>query len=215
MKQLKGTGSAEKMIRVIMDHGVQDTRVLSALRAVPREKFMPADTREYAHADKAMPIGHGQTISQPYIVALMTQRLDVLPDHRVLELGTGTGYQTAVLAQLAKEVYTIERVKPLLDDAFERLLDLGVRNVHYKFGDGTLGWPEQGPFDRIMITAGAPDLPRKLLMTNLRDGGLAVLPIGTDDQKLVEVRRTGNDLRVTDICAVKFVKLIGQEGWKD
>ena len=215
MKQLKGTGSAEKMIRVIMDHGVQDTRVLAALRAVPREKFMPPDTREYAHADKAMPIGHGQTISQPYIVALMTQRLDVLPDHRVLELGTGTGYQTAVLAQLAREVYTIERVKPLLDDAFERLLDLGVRNVHYKFGDGTLGWPEQGPFDRIMITAGAPDLPRKLLLSNLRDGGLAVLPMGSDDQKLVEVRRSGNDLRATEICSVKFVKLIGQEGWTD
>jgi protein-L-isoaspartate(D-aspartate) O-methyltransferase len=215
MKQLKGSGSAEKMIRVIMDHGVQDTRVLSALRAVPRDRFMPADTREYAHADKAVPIGHGQTISQPYIVALMTQRLDVQAHHRVLELGTGTGYQTAVLAHLAQEVFTIERVKPLLDEAFERLMDLNIRNAHFKFGDGTLGWTEHAPYDRIMITADAPDLPKNLLLSNLKDGGLAVLPMGMDDQKLVEVRRVGTELRVRDICAVKFVKLIGQEGWKD
>ena len=148
------------------------------------------------------------------MVALMTERLDVHADHRVLEIGTGSGYQTAVLAKLAGEVWSVERVKPLLDEAFERLLDMGNRNVHFRYADGTLGWPEAAPFDRILIAAGAPKLPAELLLNQLADGGVAVLPIGPhDEQMLIEVRRKGNDLETTDVCPCRFVKLIGKEGW--
>jgi protein-L-isoaspartate(D-aspartate) O-methyltransferase len=207
----------ERMIQQqVVDRGIRDERVLNALRSVPREKFFPQQNQAEAYADRAGPIGHGQTISQPYMVALMTQRLNPQPAHKVLELGTGSGYQTAVLARLAGEVYTVERVKPLLDEAFERLMSLGVRNVHYRHGDGTLGWPGQAPFDRIIITAGAPELPRQLLLSQLADDGVAVLPFGPDDeQMLVEVRKDQNGtLKTTDICPCRFVKLIGAEGWE-
>jgi protein-L-isoaspartate(D-aspartate) O-methyltransferase len=198
----------------VIERGIRDERVVGAMRSVPREKFFLRESRREAYADRATPIGHGQTISQPYMVALMTQRLDVHPEHKVLELGTGSGYQTAILAKLAGQIYSIERVKPLLDAAFERLLDLGVRNVHFRHGDGTLGWPEAAPFDRILITAGAPQPPRELLLGQLSDGGIAILPIGPDDdQMLVEVRRQGNEIKTTDICPCRFVKLIGKEGW--
>jgi len=217
MQQVKEMSSLERMIQQqVIDRGIRDERVLSALRAVPRDKFFPDDSRQAAYADRAAPIGHGQMISQPYMVALMTHRLDVQPKHKVLELGTGSGYQTAVLAHLAGHVYTIERVKPLLDEAFERVLSLGFRNVHFRHGDGTVGWPQAAPFDRILITAGAPELPRSLLLTNLVDGGLAVLPVGPhDEQMLVEVRRRGNELQSTDVCPCRFVKLVGREGWKE
>lgn len=200
----------------VIDRGIEDAKVIEALRRVPREPFFPKEDRNSAYADRASPIGHGQTISQPYIVALMTSRLAVEPHHRVLEIGTGSGYQAAVLGQLAQEVYSIERVKPLLDAAFERILDLGVRNVHFRLGDGTLGWAEAGPFDRIIITAGAPELPRQLLLSQLKDGGLAVLPAGPlDKQQLLLVRRVGNELRMEEIVPCRFVKLIGAEGWSE
>lgn len=199
----------------LVDKGIRDGRVLEAMRSIPRELFFPALDRRDAYADRAAPIGHGQTISQPYMVALMTERLDVQPNHRVLEIGTGSGYQTAILARLAGEVYTVERVKPLLDAAFDRLLGMGIRNVHYRFGDGTTGWPEAAPFDRILITAGAPAVPRKLLLGQLKEGGIAVLPVGPhEEQMLVEIRRQGDQLRLTDVCSCVFVKLIGQEGWE-
>ena len=199
----------------VVERGIRDDRVIGALRSVPRERFFPEESRDEAYADRAAPIGHGQMISQPYMVALMTARLDLRADHKVLELGTGSGYQTAILAKLAGEVYSIERVKPLLDEAFERLMELGLRNVHFRHGDGTLGWPQQAPFDRILITAGAPEVPRELLLNQLSDGGLAVVPIGPEDeQMLVEVRRAGSDLKATDICPCRFVKLIGKEGWQ-
>lgn len=200
----------------VIDRGIRDPRVLDAMRGIPRERFFPGESKSDAYADRTAPIGHGQTISTPHIVALMTSRLDVRPEHKVLELGTGSGYQTAVLAKLAGQVYSIERVKPLLDIAWERLMDLGLRNVHFRHGDGTLGWPEQAPFDRMLIAAGAPQLPRELLLSQLKDGGLAVLPFGPDDdQMLVEVRRAGDELNVTDICPCRFVKLIGKEGWDE
>jgi protein-L-isoaspartate(D-aspartate) O-methyltransferase len=216
VKQLTGLSPLERMIQQqVIERGIRDERVINALRSVPRERFFPLDSRQEAYADRTAPIGHGQTISTPHIVALMSHRLDVKPEHKVLELGTGSGYQTGVLARLAGEVYTVERVKPLLDEAFERLMDLGIRNVHYRHADGTLGWPEQAPFDRILITAGAPAVPRAMLLGQLKDGGLAVLPAGPeDDQMLVEVRRQGFDLNVADICPCRFVKLIGKEGWK-
>jgi protein-L-isoaspartate(D-aspartate) O-methyltransferase len=199
----------------VVERGIADERVLAALRAVPRERFFPEESRKHAYADRAASIGYGQTISQPYMVALMSQRLDPQPAHRVLEVGTGSGYQTAVLAKLAGEVYSVERVKPLLDEAFERLMDLGIRNVHFRYGDGTLGWPEAAPFDRILIAAGAPAAPRDLLMAQLADGGVAVLPVGPhEEQMLVEVRRKGDDLQITDVCPCRFVKLIGKEGWE-
>lgn len=213
---LKEQSGMEKMIRQVVDRGIRDERVLSALRAVPREQFLPAPNRKDAYADRSTSIGHGQTISQPYIVALMTQRLDIQPHHRVLELGTGSGYQAAVLAQLAGEVYTVERLKPLLDEAFERLMGLGIRNVHYHYGDGTLGWPEVAPFDRILITAGAPQMPAELLKKQLKPDGLAVAPIGPrDEQMLVLARRNGDTIKTTDICPCRFVKLIGKEGWPE
>lgn len=200
----------------VVQRGIRDERVLNAMRSVPRELFFLRESRGEAYADRAAPIGHGQMISQPYMVALMTWRLNVQPEHKVLELGTGSGYQTAVLARLAAQVYSVERVKPLLDAAFERVLDLGMRNVHFRHGDGTVGWPEAAPFDRILITAGAPEVPREFLLGQLKEGGLAVLPVGPEDeQMLVEVRREANDLKVSEICPCRFVKLIGQEGWKD
>jgi len=200
----------------IIERGIRDERVISALRAVPRDKFFLADSKEAAWSDRAAPIGHGQTISQPYMVALMTARLQLSPEHKVLEIGTGSGYQTAILAKLAGEIYSVERVKPLLDEAFERLLSLGIRNVHFRFGDGTKGWPEAAPFDRILIAAGAPTVPEALLKTQLADGGIAVLPVGPDDeQMLVEVQRVGDKLLRSDICGCRFVKLIGQEGWAE
>jgi protein-L-isoaspartate(D-aspartate) O-methyltransferase len=183
---------------------------------LPRERFFADESRDRAYVDAATPIGHGQTISQPYMVALMTQRLDVRPGDKVLEIGTGSGYQTAVLAKLAGEVYSVERVKPLLDEAWERLMDMGLRNVHFRHGDGTLGWPQAAPFDRILITAGAPRLPRDLLLGQLKDGGIAVLPVGPiDEQTLVQVTRKGNDLQSTEVCQCRFVKLIGKGGWED
>jgi protein-L-isoaspartate(D-aspartate) O-methyltransferase len=206
----------ERMIQQqVVDRGIRDERVLAALRAVPRAQFFQEDHRREAYADRSAAIGHGQTISQPYMVALMTQRLELQPHHRVLEVGTGSGYQTAILAKLAGEVWSIERVKPLLDEAFERLLTMNIRNVHFRFGDGTLGWPQAAPFDRILIAAGAPRIPEKLLREQLVDGGLAVLPHGpADEQMLVAVRKEGTGLHTTEVCPCRFVKLIGKEGWE-
>jgi protein-L-isoaspartate(D-aspartate) O-methyltransferase len=216
MQKVGELSPLERMIQQqVVERGIRDERVLEALRTVPRELFFEEESRHAAFADRAAPIGHGQMISQPYMVALMTQRLDLRPEHRVLELGTGSGYQCAILCRLAGDVYTVERVKPLLDVAFERVLGLGYRNVHFRHGDGTLGWPEAAPFDRIIVTAGAPELPRKLLSSQLKEGGVAVLPVGPqDDQMLVEVRREGRELNVIDVCPCRFVKLVGQEGWK-
>lgn len=207
----------EQMIQQqVVERGLRDARVLGAMRQVPRDRFFPADRRDRAFADRPADIGHGQTISQPYIVALMTHRLALTGGERVLEVGTGSGYQTAILSKLAGEVYTVERVKPLLDRAWEQLMELGVRNVHFRHGDGTLGWPGAGPFDRILITAGAPMMPETLLREQLADGGVAVLPVGpTEQQVLVEVRRRGDELLTTDVCGCRFVKLIGQAGWDE
>jgi protein-L-isoaspartate(D-aspartate) O-methyltransferase len=212
----------DQMIQTqVIDRGIRDPRVIEALRAVPREKFFPAEHRDEAFADRAAPIGHGQTISQPYMVALMTQRLSVGPTDRVLEIGTGSGYQTAILAKLAAKVYTIERVKPLLDEAWERLMEMGIRNVHFHFGDGTQGWPARPgeplePFDRILIAAGAPSIPRQMLLSQLKDGGIAVLPVGPhNEQMLVAVIRDGEALVTDEITPVRFVRLVGREGWPD
>lgn len=201
--------------RQVIDRGISDPRVVAAMRAVPRDQFFPPDDREDAYLGQAAPIGFGQTISEPYIVALMTQALQLEPSHMVLELGTGSGYHTAVLAQLAREVYSVERIKPLLDDAFHRLGEMNIRNVHFRCGDGTLGWADKAPFDRIMAAAGAPEIPRALLLAQLKDGGIAVLPHGPmERQMLVSITRHGEQLQITNLCPCRFVKLIGAEGWQ-
>jgi protein-L-isoaspartate(D-aspartate) O-methyltransferase len=214
MSRLTEKDARERMIRSqIIERGISDERVLEAIRLVPRERFF-SDASEQPFADRAAPIGFGQTISQPYMVALMSEKLELTGNERVLEIGTGSGYQTAILAKLAAEVYTIERIKPLLDLAFERLMDLNCRNVKFKLGDGTLGWPPAGPFDRILITASAPAIPQTLLSTQLKDGGLAILPVGSQqEQMLTAVWRRGEELEPRDISMCRFVPLIGAEGW--
>jgi len=217
MNHIGELSDQERMIQQqIIERGIRDERVIAALRAVPRDRFFTSTLRAEAFADRAAPIGHGQTISQPYIVALMTQRLNIEPVHRVLEIGTGSGYQTAILARLAADVFTIERIKPLLDAAWERLMGMGIRNAHFRHGDGTAGWPTAAPFDRLVVTASAPELPELLLRTHLVDGGIAVLPIGRgENQMLIEVRRIGDTLETADVCPCRFVRLIGQEGWPE
>jgi protein-L-isoaspartate(D-aspartate) O-methyltransferase len=217
MNDVQTDTPTEQMIREqLVDRGIRDPRVIDAMRSIPRDRFVPTEQRENAHTGRAMAIGHGQTISEAYIVALMTQALELEPDHRVLDVGTGSGYQAAVLSRMVRDVYSVERVKPLLDEAFERLLDLGLRNVHFRWGDGTAGWPECAPFDRILIAAAAPQVPHRLLLAQLVDGGLAVLPAGPgQQQQLLRVRRRGNKLDTRELCLCRFVPLIGREGWPE
>lgn len=197
----------------IVARGIRDMRVIEAMKWVPRERFFPQDIVSHAYDDAAAPIGHGQTISQPYIVALMSETLRVQPHHKVLEIGTGSGYQAAVLAKLAQEVYTVDRIKPLLDEAFERLSELHIRNVHFRFGDGSIGWREHAPFDRIIVTAAAPQLPQ-MLLDQLADGGICVAPVGErSSQDLVACTRRGNDFEIHRFCGVRFVPLLGEGGW--
>jgi protein-L-isoaspartate(D-aspartate) O-methyltransferase len=217
MSKLKDGSRLETMVQQqVIERGIHDERVIAALRSVPRDRFFPPGSKDEAFADRAAPIGHGQSISQPYIVALMTHLLDIHSTDTILELGTGSGYQTAILARLAHEIFTIERIKPLLDDAWEKLMEMGVRNVHFRHGDGTAGWPEAAPFDRILIGAGAPTVPVRLLRDQLKDGGIAVLPVGPHDQQmLVQIRKHGDRLVSKNICPCRFVKLIGELGWDD
>jgi protein-L-isoaspartate(D-aspartate) O-methyltransferase len=197
--------------------GVRDPAVLAAMRAVPREKFVPASLAAEAYEDQPLPIGEGQTISQPYIVGLMTQALGLTSRDRVLEIGTGSGYAAAVLAEIAAEVYTIERVASLAESARRRLADLGYATVHVRCGDGTLGWLEHAPYDAIVVTASGPEIPKPLL-EQLAVGGRLVMPVGTTvfGQRLVRVvRRAVDDWAHDDLGEVAFVPLIGAQGWPD
>jgi protein-L-isoaspartate(D-aspartate) O-methyltransferase len=190
-------------------------RVLEAMGTVPREKFMRPDARRRAYADGAQPIGDGQTISQPYMVALMTQELAVGPEDRVLEIGTGSGYQCAVLAELAAEVYTVERIESLSREARQVLEEeLGYDNISFRVGDGTLGWEEQAPFDRILVTAGAPDRP-DVLLEQLDEHGLLVAPVGSGFGQMLTRYRKEEDGSISseDLCRCMFVKLIGEDAW--
>jgi protein-L-isoaspartate(D-aspartate) O-methyltransferase len=208
----KPAEALSRMIRLQMeDRGIRDPRVLDAVRRTPRELFVSEEFADLAYADRPLPLGNHQTISQPYIVALMLERLGAAPEHRVLELGTGSGWQTAMLAMLAGEVYTIERIKPLLDQAWERVMRLDRRNVKFRYADGTLGWAEAAPFDRIILGAAPAELPRELLLSQLAEGGVAVLPVGEEnEQLLVRVTRSGSELRTQQLCAVRFVPLISE-----
>jgi len=189
--------------------------VLEAMRRVPRELFVPDSLQREAYDDRALPIGPGQTISQPYIVAYMTAELDVKPEHTVLEIGTGTGYQAAILAHLARTVYTIECDAGLSARAQERLTALNITNVHCSVGDGSLGQPEAAPFDRIIVTAGCPHTPQALL-DQTADDGLIVLPVGpADTQTLLRFRRQARGTTETPLIPCRFVKLVGQQAWQD
>jgi len=206
----------ERMVREQIERrGIRTPGVLEALRAVPRHLFVLPDQQTYAYSDGAMRIGHGQTISQPYIVALMTDLLKLQGGERVLEVGTGSGYQAAVLAHLAEEVHTIERLAALSDHAALVLEELGIENVHLYVGDGTLGLPDQAPFQAIMVTAAAPDVP-KTLLDQLDDSGRLVIPVGRRFSQVLEVwQRVGVRYEQEAVTAVAFVPLIGEEGWPE
>ncbi len=199
----------EKMVESqIKARGVKDPRVLSALLKVERHRFVPEEYLGSAYSDQPLPIGEGQTISQPYIVALMTELLELKGNEKVLEIGTGSGYQAAVLAELAKEVYTIEIIEPLASTARNRLLELGYRNIKVKAGDGYLGWPEAAPFDAIIITC-APDHIPEPLVEQLKEGGRMVLPVGAHAQELKKIVKRSGKIETTDIIPVVFVPMTG------
>jgi len=199
----------------IVFRGVTDPRVLDALRTVPRHEFMPEALRADAYGDHALPIGEGQTISQPYIVAFMTELLELRGNERVLEIGTGSGYQAAVLAELCEKVFTVERVKTLADRARTVLDRLGYQRVAMKVYDGTYGWKEAGPFDAIIVTAAAPEVPQALV-EQLKVGGRLVVPVGERySQVLLKLVKTADGIRRESHIPCIFVPLIGAYGWKE
>jgi len=188
---------------------IRSPRVLDAMARVRRDLFVPVAVRGEAYGDFPLPIGYNQTISQPYIVAFMTEALEIEPSHRVLEIGTGSGYQAAVLAELADAVYTIEIVAPLAERAGETLASLGYRNVTVRTGNGYQGWPEQAPFDRIMVTAAPEEVPRALV-EQLKVGGLMAIPVGKGDQELRILRRTASGVETVKTLPVRFVPMTGK-----
>jgi protein-L-isoaspartate(D-aspartate) O-methyltransferase len=205
-------GLIQKKLRLLMElrrAGIGDARVLGAIERTPREKFVPASFEDQAYENVALPIGNGQTVSQPYVVALMTEKLELGERQTVLEIGTGSGYQTAVLASLCRRVFSIERHRELLRDAERRFEELRLRNIVCRFGDGTKGWPEQAPYDRVIVTAAAPEVPSTLI-DGLAPGGVLVAPVGEDhrDQQLVRIRRNNDRLSTEDLGLVRFVPLV-------
>jgi len=199
----------------LVSRGIKDAKVLLAMRKVPRHRFVEEALISQAHGDHPLPIGEKQTISQPYIVALMTEALELRGVERVLEIGTGSGYQTAILAELAEKVYSIERMYPLSVKARRLLDELGYLNVVLKVGDGTLGWKEEAPFDAVMVTAGSPDVPQPLV-DQLTVGGRLVIPVGDRySQSLVRVARTKEGIKKSDLGGCRFVNLVGQHGWQE
>ena len=199
----------ERMVETqIKTRGVKEPRVLTALLKVERHLFVPKDLYPNAYSDQPLPIGEGQTISQPYIVALMTELLELKGGEKVLEVGTGSGYQAAILAELAKEVYSIEIIEKLASSAETLLLDLGYKNIKVKTGDGYLGWPEAAPFDAIIVTC-APDHIPRLLIDQLKEGGRMVIPVGEFTQELKKIVKRGGKLETTDVIPVIFVPMTG------
>ena len=194
--------------------GIRDERVLAAMAKVPRDAFVAAEDAPNAYGDSPLPIGAGQTISQPYIVAAMLEQLELRPQDRVLEVGTGTGYEAAILGELTAEVWTIERQPELAEKARAILQRLGYANVHVVQGDGSRGLPDQAPFDKILVAAAAPRIP-EMLIEQLADGGKMIVPVGTrQEQQLQLIRKTGDQVTVTprDLC--RFVPLVGEQGWE-
>ncbi|MGQ9628753.1 MAG: protein-L-isoaspartate(D-aspartate) O-methyltransferase [bacterium] len=204
------------VLRQLRARGITDSRVLEAMKSVPRHLFVEEALRYRAYEDNPLPIGFGQTISQPYMVGVMTEKLALRETDRVLEVGTGSGYQAAILASIAKEVYTIEIIEGLYKRASLLLPRLGYSNVHCKLGDGTCGWGEHAPYDRIIVTAGAPKVPSESdpLWTQLVDGGVMVIPVGSRDfQELYVVRKEWGRQSILEVCSCVFVPLVGKYGW--
>jgi protein-L-isoaspartate(D-aspartate) O-methyltransferase len=207
--------SADRMVsNQIESRGVRDERVLEAFRTVQRYRFVEDALRGQAYNDHPLPIGSGQTISQPFIVALMTEALELSGNESVLEIGTGSGYQTAILAELAEHVYSIERIETLAKRSKSLLTELGYTNITIKIDDGTQGWREHAPYDAVIVTAASPDVPGPLI-DQLKDGGRLVIPVGGRiSQELVKITRMGNGTKRTHMGDCRFVKLIGEHGWK-
>jgi len=195
-----------RLIQRLRESGIVDEQVLTAMSNVPRHIFLDEALAHRSYEDTALPIGYSQTLSQPYIVARMTEVLMKHKPTRVLELGTGSGYQTAILAGLVDQVFSVERIKPLQDRARDRMRTLGLRNVLMKHADGGMGWPEKGPFDGIMVTAAPREVPEELKF-QLADGGVMVVPIGEHTQMLTEIVRQGNEFKVNEVEPVRFVPL--------
>lgn len=211
--ELQGIGMTSRRTRMrlvqrLKESGIESDRVLEVMGEVPRHIFLDEALSHRAYEDTALPIGYGQTLSQPYIVARMTELLLRHQPARVLELGTGSGYQTAVLSQLFDQIYSVERIKPLQDRARDRLRQLSIRNVMLKHADGGMGWPERGPFDGIIVTAAPMEVPAELL-EQLADGGVLVAPVGEERQVLVEVIRNGDKFDRRELEPVRFVPLLG------
>lgn len=204
----------ERMVRQIEARGISDHRVLAAMRRIPRHLFVDEALQAQAYGDHPVPIGFGQTLSQPYIVALMSSLLVVRPRMRILEIGAGSGYQAAVLAAMGADVFTVERIRQLYLTARNRLLEMKLFNVQVKLDDGTLGWSEEGPFDRIIVTAGGPEVPEPLL-TQLTDPGIMVIPVGRTrrDQRLLRIFKKEGRIHHEDQGCVAFVDLVGSHGW--
>lgn len=200
----------------LRERGIRDPRVLDAMERIPRERFVPPELERVAYRDRALSIGLGQTISQPYMVAGMTEALHLTGSERVLEIGTGSGYQTAILAALARHVYTVERVAELSERARGILAALGLENISFRIGDGSLGWPEEAPFDAILVTAGAPEPPPSLLAQLEKHGGRLVIPVGGQGlQELLRIEPNGAGFTRTRLMGCRFVPLIGKEGWPE
>jgi protein-L-isoaspartate(D-aspartate) O-methyltransferase len=205
----------ELMVKTqLIPRGITDERLIAVMKRVPRHLFVPDAIQHMAYDDMALSIGEGQTISQPYMVAVMTELLDLKGNEKVLEIGTGSGYQAAVLAELSREVYTVERIAALADAAKERFKSLSYSNIHVKVSDGTLGWPEKAPFNRIIVTAGTPKIP-KPVTDQLADDGIILAPVGDRfSQQLLKVRKTKDTLKEEYHTPCVFVPLIGKYGWK-
>ncbi|UMZ74876.1 protein-L-isoaspartate(D-aspartate) O-methyltransferase [Natranaerofaba carboxydovora] len=197
----------------IYKRGIREEKVLKAFESVPREKFVPEDQKHMAYGDHPLPIGDNQTISQPYIVALMTDALELQKEDKVLELGTGSGYQAAILGEIASEIFSIERIENLASNAKKILRELGYNNIHIKVDDGTLGWEDKSPFDAIMVTAASPNIPDSLT-EQLKTGGRMVIPVGDlHSQDLLKVTKTKSGIEKVNLGGCRFVPLKGEKGW--
>ena len=207
------TAARRRLIDELRDKGIKDMAVLRALDLTPRHQFVPSGVRHRAYEDVPLPIGSGQTISQPWVHAIYLQTLALKGDEKVLEIGTGSGYQTVLLAHLCRHVYSIERIRALIETARDAITECGVRNVSLMVGDGTLGWPENAPYDAILVSAGSPEVPKPLL-EQLAEGGRLMVPVGgREDQRLMEITRRGAQFEHRELSAVRFVPLVGEHGW--
>jgi protein-L-isoaspartate(D-aspartate) O-methyltransferase len=206
-------GARERLVETLREKGIRDLAVLRAFEKTPRHAFIPTGLRHRAYEDSSLPIGNGQTISQPWVHARYLELLELTGRERVLEIGTGSGYQTVLLAHLVEQVFTIERIPALLQQARDAVQQAGVRNVSFLLGDGSVGWREYAPYDAILVGAGAPSLPQPLV-EQLADGGRLLVPVGDrEEQKLMLVQKRGDTVEAKEIAPVRFVPLVGSHGW--